>query len=823
VIMARELKKKAIKKAAPKKKIEKISEVLIPLPLQNKDFRFCFIRKETKKPIEKDWTNKPHTIKDIIKWLDQGNNYGVMGGYGGLIIIDCDRDEVSKDVEYYLPETFTVKTGSGKKHYYYICKDLTKSLRLITKEGSNQIQWGDVITFGRQAIGAGSIHPNGKKYEVLNNLPIAEIKQDELLIALNQFLKETFETKKASDDEIEFLKKQKYENNLSMANLIDLKQLKKNGDEYFGSHPIHDSTGGMNFWVNPIKNIWHCFRCDTGGGCLSWIAVKEKIINCIDAKGKLKSDKFKEVLKIAKDKYGLKEIVKEGSYKFSEASKSFEKLSQAQEFVKTQPLFYDRHENWWLWNFNNFKYELVDEVDLLNGISKVLDLETTNSREKTEILNGLKQIGRLHIPQEIKETWIQFKDIIVDIETGERIKVNPKYFVTNPIPWKLGEGEDTPTIDKIFGDWIPEEYKIDLYEGLAFPLIPTYFIHRIFLLLGSGANGKGTYMRILIKFIGKENVASTTFDRLISGRFEVAKLYKKLVCIMGETNFNTIKKTDVLKSLCGEDLISGEFKNKPPFDFVNTAKLFMNTNSLPMTLDKTEGFYRRWKITDFINKFVKEQDVISNIPNWEFENLALKCLNILKGLWNNRIFSHDGTFEDRKKRYEERSNPIKSFIENNYIKNINSQINLGEFCDDLRDFLKANEFRELSDKAIASQLRDIGYDVRKMTIDNVTNRWVLGLSSTNTANTANTPTITHSTHIEQRVKQRVFGEFEEFHDDKQNAPFLEESIEKIELIDLTTPKEFYCNKCGGLLSCTSRDKDNHYFCSSCTEELRNEQ
>jgi len=89
---------------------------------------------------------------------------------------------------------------------------------------------------------------------------------------------------------------------------------------------------------------------------------------------------------------------------------------------------------WWMWNFDKFCYEQVDETDLLNGICSALNMDTTNGKVRTEILNALKQRGRENIPKPAKLTWVQFKDKIVDVKTGETIDANPEYFITNPIP-----------------------------------------------------------------------------------------------------------------------------------------------------------------------------------------------------------------------------------------------------------------------------------------------------------------------------------------------------------------------------------------------------
>jgi len=139
---------------------------------------------------------------------------------------------------------------------------------------------------------------------------------------------------------------------------------------------------------------------------------------------------------------------------------------------------------------------------------------------------------------------------------------------------------------------------------------------------------------------------------LLKARFEGSKLLKKLVCLMGETSFELITNTDYLKKLTGQDLIRAEFKGKNCFDFRNYAKLIMATNSLPPTSDKTIGFYRRWKIIDFINIFPEETDVLFNVSDEEYKNLSLKCLNIAKNLWKHRKFTNEGDFERRKEIYK---------------------------------------------------------------------------------------------------------------------------------------------------------------------------
>ena len=74
------------------------------------------------------------------------------------------------------------------------------------------------------------------------------------------------------------------------------------GAEVRGSHPLHGSDSGKNFAVNTSKNCWHCFRHNSGGGPLEWLAVEAGLISCQDAKpGCLGNGLFKKVLGIARD------------------------------------------------------------------------------------------------------------------------------------------------------------------------------------------------------------------------------------------------------------------------------------------------------------------------------------------------------------------------------------------------------------------------------------------------------------------------------------------------------------------------------------------
>ena len=392
------------------------------------------------------------------------------------------------------------------------------------------------------------------------------------------------------------------------------------------------------------------------------------------------------------------------------------KSDLAEQILNIQPLYYDVNKIWWVWNVQKFRWELTDETDVLNWIRRLSSYNTINSKERNEILEALKQYSRDRKPEDIKQTWVQFKDIIVDVETGEEIQASPRYFVTNPIDWELHTERfvNTPVMDKIFTEWVGEDYVAMLYEILAYALLPSYPIHRLFCLIGGGMNGKSCFLRLLEKFIGKDNLASTELDTLIASRFEVTRLHKKLVCTMGETNFSEISKTSIIKKLTGEDMIGFEYKNKNPFNDYNYAKIFIATNNLPATTDKTIGFYRRWCIIDFPNQFSEQKDILADIPEEEYQILAVKCLGILKGLLEKREFTNEGSIEQRAEKYEAKSNFLSEFIKLFTEEEINSQITSAEFSKKFNSWCKENRHREMSDTTIGVAMKKLGYEQQKV-------------------------------------------------------------------------------------------------------------
>lgn len=166
-----------------KNKISDLNQ-LLAIPTQLHTFGFVKLKEKSKEPFEKNWQKNPVSFSAIQNWIVQGGNYGVLGGVGGLIVIDCDSEQLATTVRVKHPDTFSVKTGSGKFHFYYLCPEIQR--KLVLKEGG--VHHGEIISHGSQVVGPGSIHPNGGKYQIYNDVEIAPITFDEISDVLSDYL-----------------------------------------------------------------------------------------------------------------------------------------------------------------------------------------------------------------------------------------------------------------------------------------------------------------------------------------------------------------------------------------------------------------------------------------------------------------------------------------------------------------------------------------------------------------------------------------------------------------------------------------------------------
>ena len=106
-----------------------------------------------------------------------------------------------------------------------------------------------------------------------------------------------------------------------------------------------------------------------------------------------------------------------------------------------------------------------------------------------------------------------------------------------------------------------------IYEMAGYCLWSQAKYDRGFILVGSGANGKGTLLNLITSMVGQDNISHVTAQDLCESRFKTAELFGKLANVCADIPASPIKDTSTIKMITSGDSISAERKNQQPLRF----------------------------------------------------------------------------------------------------------------------------------------------------------------------------------------------------------------------------------------------------------------
>jgi putative DNA primase/helicase len=191
-----------------------------------------------------------------------------------------------------------------------------------------------------------------------------------------------------------------------------------------------------------------------------------------------------------------------------------------------------------------------------------------------------------------------------------------------------------------------ETTKKCLRQLVGYCLWKGYEKQKIFFLVGGGSNGKGVYMKVIERLLGRDIVSSVGTSALTESPFEKAELFGKYANISSELTVGKLKDVDNLKALSGGDQIEAQKKYKNPFTFTNTAKIIIASNQPPNIKDTSIGWWRRVHLVRFLRQFKEAEQDTTLVAKMTTKEALSGVLNVaIKELkeWLN----DDGSLKDK--------------------------------------------------------------------------------------------------------------------------------------------------------------------------------
>ncbi|RNB62019.1 hypothetical protein EDM57_00230 [Brevibacillus gelatini] len=189
--------------------------------------------------------------------------------------------------------------------------------------------------------------------------------------------------------------------------------------------------------------------------------------------------------------------------------------------------------------------------------------------------------------------------------------------------------------------------------------------HKMFIFEGIGSNGKSVLIELIEHLVGRQNTSHVAMNEL-NHPFARAELVGKILNVSAENEFNEKGlNTQHIKTIVAGDMIRVENKFEKGFSYKPKCKLLFALNTLPATLDRSHGFFRRLVIVPF-RRIFKGAEVD--------KNLLQKLLAELPGIFNfameglKRLREQDFEFSTSKaiqqavSNYKSEQNPVIPFV-----------------------------------------------------------------------------------------------------------------------------------------------------------------
>lgn len=662
---------------------------MINIPEKLEKFRFIKINpsdenpKTCKKPLEMGWTkNKNYSKKEIE--LQNVNKYGVLCGYNGLVVIDCDSKEFQdKALESTtFQNTFTTKTAmKGLYHFYFqVDKDKPETKRL----DKNSVRIADIQGVGTQVIGPSS-KLLGKEYKIVNDTLIRKITYDSLIkfcqtilpdIDVTSTKREKKRKEKPLYDKIDeehdpviaFIKSK-----LTMRDLLedcDISTTKGKNSEC----PFHTSVSGQ--CLSHDDHQYYCFHCNRGGSMFDFY-MELKNISFVDAKNRLA------------EKVGVPEsIINEAKrlIKKSERAKATELM--VNRFYKNNSVYTIRNDlKPEMWIYKNGIYAPHAKTHIKNHC-RVLTGDFYTSPIANQVISKVETDTTIDEEDffNVKYTnLICVQNGILNVITNEIIPFSPDKIFFNKFPVYYDPSKiKMPNITEFFKSTLScDEDILMMQEIFGYILLDHCKFKKGFMFIGDGDNGKSVTIDLLSAMLGKENISNVSLHSIDTDPFAVSELFGKYANINADIGKGKLEETGMLKNLIAGDQIAANRKFLTQLKFRNKAKMIFAANSLPETEDETDGFFTRWSIIEFPYSFkvqdeydslsvhdiesgkykLAEKDILKKLTTQDEMSALLNwSLKGLHRLLQNKDFTNSSTVHKMKQFWLKRSSSMKAFI-----------------------------------------------------------------------------------------------------------------------------------------------------------------
>ncbi len=322
-------------------------------------------------------------------------------------------------------------------------------------------------------------------------------------------------------------------------------------------------------------------------------------------------------------------------------------------------------------------WQEISEERLLQIIHHKLMPHGYLEKEKREVLAGIRHHVLDDRPWETKERKdaIAFENGTLYLDPGQQPMFRegwaPEDRIRSMTPCPFNPQAVCPKWQAFVDTVLPDPAQRQIAQELfGYTLMTGQPLQKFFLLLGTGANGKGTFLRVLERL--NEEAREAVGLAQLGGQFALGTLPGKRLAVDADCESLTRRDMSenngvmaVIKSWTGGDPVKVSVKNVQGWTTKLDAKLVLAANKRPKFMDTSKGVWRRLVLLDFAIEIPKEHRIsdfdqilireeMSGIVNW-----AVQGLLRLRGQGR---FTESATMEQQVADYQRSSDSVLVFL-----------------------------------------------------------------------------------------------------------------------------------------------------------------
>jgi putative DNA primase/helicase len=314
--------------------------------------------------------------------------------------------------------------------------------------------------------------------------------------------------------------------------------------------------------------------------------------------------------------------------------------------------------------------------------------------------------------------WLlNVKNGVVDVITGEFREHRQEDMIT-----KIANVEYDPNADcPIWKQFIREimnynsEIMTFLQTAVGWALTGDTSEQCMFILFGSGANGKSTFLNVIMNILGDYAIATPTetFMKRSGDQStnDIARLRGTRFVTTTEAEQGRRLAESIIKQITGNDRMTARFLYGEFFSFVPTFKIFMATNHLPVIKGTDHGIWRRIKLIPFTTRIEEEKQdkhleeklraEASGILNWLLEGTRR---------WRSEGLKAPDVIRHATDDYRGEMDVIGNFIKECCVQQPEATVRIRELFKSYQDWCDDNNEHACSERFLSLRLKEMGYD-----------------------------------------------------------------------------------------------------------------